>query len=500
MIRDVEGPCTIGHWITDSAYRTPDRSAIEFLDRRVSYRALDEGSTQLARGLLAHGLAPGDRIVTLSENRPEQVELLFACAKAGFIFAPLNCHSSVVELARQLELFTPSIALASRSHYARLTEACSLAGSSPPRNIENLADSFGKQTNVVDLPPVNESDGLLLISTSGTTGRPKGSLLTQANCYWTNRSLDLSIPIGVDEVVLQVLPQYHVGGWNVQPLLAWCKGATVVLEPSFIPDRVFDLIANRRITTMMGVPTTYLMLAQHSRFDGADFSSLRTVVVGGASMPRALLERWRARGVDVVQGYGLTEASPNVFCLGPGEASTRYGSVGKPYAHVEVTLRDIATGEPVTGVGRGEILVRGPNVFPGYWNDSLATEEAFIDGWLRTGDVAERDGEGYYWICGRNKEMYVSGGENVYPSEIERVLCLHRNVIEAAVISVEHQLWGETGRAFVVAQPGTILDTNELIEHCRKYLASFKVPSEIEFVDELPRSLMGKIDKERLRS
>ena len=499
MTRVTTGAYTIGQWITNSASLTPDRVAIEYLDRLVSYRELDDASTRLAIGLLAHGLVRADRIVTLTENRLEQVELFFACAKAGLILAPLNGHSSAVELAGQLESFDPALAVASRAHSDRLTQACSLAGANYPLSLESLADSLERDSSVVDLPLVGDDDGLLLISTSGTTGRPKGSLLSHANCYWTNRSLDLSIPISGDDVVLQVLPQYHVGGWNVQPLLAWCKGATVILEPSFNPDRIFELLAKRHVTTMMGVPTTYLMLAQHPCFEDADFSSLRSVVVGGASMPTALLDRWHERGVEVVQGYGLTEASPNVFCLGPEDAISHAGSVGKPYARVEVALRDVVTGKLIVDVGRGEILVRGPNVFPGYWNDSSATTDTFVDGWLRTGDVAERDDAGYYWICGRNKEMYVSGGENVYPSEVERVLCLHPGVLEAAVISVAHQRWGETGQAFVVVQTGAVLDVNELIEHCRTYLASFKVPTEIEVVSELPRSPLGKIDKERLR-
>jgi len=499
MSRGGAGPFTIGQWITESASRTPERVAIEYLDRLITYRDLDDGSTRLARGLLAHGLGHADRIVTLTENRLEQVELFFACAKAGLILAPLNCHSSADELARQLESFTPALAIASQTHADRLSKACSLVGANPPLSVETIADSLERHSNLVDLPLVGDDDGLLLISTSGTTGRPKGSLLTHANCYWTNRSLDLSIPISADDVVLQVLPQYHVGGWNVQPLLAWSKGATVVLEPTFNPDRVFDLVEKRHVTTMMGVPTTYLMLAQHPRFNDVDFSSLRSVVVGGASMPVSLLDRWHERGVEVVQGYGLTEASPNVFCLGPEDASTHVGSVGKPYAHVQVALRDVATGDLVADAGRGEILVRGPNVFPGYWNDSLATTGTFIDGWLRTGDVADRDAAGYYWICGRNKEMYVSGGENVYPSEVERVLCLHPDILEAAVISIEHERWGESGRAFVVAQPGIDVDVDDVITHCRTHLASFKVPTEIEVVGDLPRSPLGKIDKGRLR-
>jgi len=501
MTNGGSGPYTIGRWITESATLTPRHIAIEFLGRKITYDELDARSTELARLLLGHGLTTGDRIATLTENRPEHVELLFACAKAGLILTPLNYHHTAHELAQQLEAFTPSLVVASEDYAARIEEACSLvAGAGEPVSFERLAESLSTHSTIADLPNVNDEDGLLLISTSGTTGGPKGALLTHANCYWTNLGFDLSIPIHSDDVVLQILPQFHVGGWNVQPLLAWAKGATVVLEPSFNPERVLDLVANRHVTMMMGVPTTYLMLAQQPGFTEADLTSLRAVVVGGASMPIALLEEWHGRGIEVVQGYGLTEASPNVFCLAPEDAFTHAGSVGKPYAFVEVALCDIVTSAIVNGVGRGEVLVRGPNVFPGYWDNPMATSNAFSDGWLRTGDIAERDAAGYYRICGRTKEMYVSGGENVYPAEVEQVLTAHKDVLEAAIISVEHLKWGETGKAFVVAKPGVTLDLEELRNHCRRHLASFKVPTEIYVMTELPRSHIGKIDKAQLRT
>ena len=250
---------------------------------------------------------------------------------------------------------------------------------------------------------VADDDPLLLVYTSGTTGKPKGALLTPANCFWTNLSFDLTTGLSGDDVVLQVLPQFHVGGWNVQALLAWWKGATVVLERDFDAARCLALIEEKRVTTMMGVPATYLFMAQEPRFADADLSSLRRAVVGGAPMPEALLETWARRGVEILQGYGLTEAAPNVLCLPPEDATRKLGWAGKPYAFVDVDLSD-----------EDELLVRGPNVFAGYWRNPQATAEAFTaDGWLRTGDVAERDDEGFYRIKGRLKDMYISGGENV---------------------------------------------------------------------------------------
>lgn len=489
----------IGRWISERARQTPCRSAIEFDGDAITYAELEVRSTELAHALLHFGLMPGDRIATLTENRPEHVELLFACAKAGLVMAPLNWRLTPPELAAQLKVFTPALITASRMHRTRMEETRSLVASATPSlDLETLAQELRPASLKRELPIVEDDDALLIIATSGTTGTPKGVVLTHANCFWTNLGFDLAAPMGGDDVVLQVLPQCHVGGWNVQPLLAWWKGATVVLESSFDPPRVLDLVARRRVTTMMGVPATYLLLAQHPGFAQADLTSLRRVLVGGASMPLTLIEEWHSRGVEVVQGYGLTEASPNVLCLAPEDATSHLGSVGKPYTYVNVALHDNDTGSFVHGAGRGEIYVKGPNVFRGYWDNAAATAAAFDDGWLRTGDVAERDEAGYYRICGRAKEMFVSGGENVYPAEVEQVLASYLDVAEAAVVAIAHPRWGESGVAFVVAKRGATLETETLTTYCRANLAAYKVPSQFHVVEELPRSTVGKVDRVRL--
>jgi fatty-acyl-CoA synthase len=288
-----------------------------------------------------------------------------------------------------------------------------------------------------------------------------------------------------DDVVLACLPQFHCGGWNVQPLLAWWKGARVVIERQFDPERALRLIEEKRITTMMGVPANYLFMAQEPSFADTDLSSLRRAVVGGAPMPVPLLEQWRERGVEIVQGYGLTEAAPNVLCLPPEDAMRKLGSAGKPYPYVEV---DVGEG--------GELLVRGPNVFPGYWRNPEATAAALAGGWLHTGDVVERDEEGYFTIKGRLKEMFISGGENVYPAEIESVLHEHPHVREAAVVGVPDETWGEVGAAYVALDAP--VETDELLAFCRERLARFKVPKQVHVVDELPRNSMGKVVKSEL--
>jgi fatty-acyl-CoA synthase len=286
-------------------------------------------------------------------------------------------------------------------------------------------------------------------------------------------------------VILACLPQFHCGGWNVQPLLGWWKGARVIVERQFDAGRALQLIAEKRVTTMMGVPANYLFMAQEPGFASADLSSLRRAVVGGAPMPVPLLEAWRDRGVEIVQGYGLTEAAPNVLCLPPEDAMRKLGSAGKPYPYVVVDVSD-----------EGELLVRGPNVFPGYWRNPEATAETLRGGWLHTGDVVERDDEGYFTIKGRLKEMFISGGENVYPAEVEAVLHEHPQVRDAAVVGIDDERWGEVGAAYVVLDEPVAED--ELIAFCRERLARFKVPKSVHVVDELPRNSMGKVVKSAL--
>jgi fatty-acyl-CoA synthase len=250
----------------------------------------------------------------------------------------------------------------------------------------------------------------------------------------------------------------------------------------------------------MGVPAIYLFLSQSARFADADLTSLRRAVVGGAPMPETLLETWQRRGIDIVQGYGLTEAAPNVLCLPPEDAVRKTGYAGKPYPYVQTALREPATGELLEGAAEGELVVKGPNVFAGYWRNDDATRAVMEGEWLRTGDIAERDDEGYYRIRGRLKEMFISGGENVYPVEVESALAEHPAVADVAVVGVADERWGEVGAAFVVVGSGTTASAEELREFCLRRLARYKVPRSFAFVEELPRSAMNKVLKDELRA
>ena len=462
----MSGLFTIDRILRDRARATPRRIAVDGW----TYADLDRRSDEIARCL-----ERGSRVSTLTRNSPEHVAVLFGCAKAGAILHPISWRLAPAEIAYQLDDADPAVFLVEDELGELADAALDLAATSPARELSERGEPSAPE----------DDDPLLLVYTSGTTGKPKGALLTHANCFWTNLSFDLATGISGHDVVLQVLPQFHVGGWNVQSILAWWKGARVVLERSFDAARALELIESEQVTTMMGVPANYLLMAEAPGFATADLSSLRLAVVGGAPMPVPLLDTWAERGIEIVQGYGLTEAAPNVLCLPPEDARRKAGSAGKPYPYVECRI-----------AADGELLVRGPNVFAGYWRNPEASAAAFRDGWLLTGDVAERDDEGNYTLRGRIKELVVSGGENVYPAEVEAVLHDHRAVVEAAVVGVPDERWGEVCVAYVVTRAP--LDEAELRAHCTERLARFKVPKAFHTVEALPRNSLGKVVKSEL--
>lgn len=497
---------TVGRWTTDRALATPHRVAIDDRGVVLTYSVLDARAQALADSLLAAGCAVGDRIATLTGNSSDHVVLFFACAKAGLVLVPLSWRLTPRELGAQLDQCDPVLFLID-DEFSTLGEKAA-ASAARPVPLGPLGDAGVERSVPALLRPargavahraVRDEDALMIVFTSGTEASAKGVILTHANCFWTNLALSRTAELTSADVVLAVMPQYHVGGWNIQPLLAWWVGATVVLERTFDPGRVLQLIRDRRITTMMGVPANYLFLAEHPAFGRADLSSLRHAIVGGAPMPEPLLRLWHERGVRLMQGYGLTEAAPNVLCLPSDEAEERSGMAGKAYPHVAVALRDPASGQVVEGSGVGELVVSGPTVFLGYFRNQEATDRALRAGWLHTGDLAERDEEGYYRIVGRIKDIYISGGESVSPAEVENVLFEHPAVADAAVVGVPSERWGETGVAFVVKRPGQEVSDTQLIAWSQDQLARFKAPSAVRFVEVIPRTASAKILRSQLQ-
>lgn len=501
------GDHTVGRWVTESARRQPAKVAIDDRGVRITYGELDRRSDELAAAFARAGFGPGDRVATLAGNSADHVVVFFACAKVGLALVPLSWRLTAHELATNLATAAPALLLVEEAWDRVGREAVRRTGTPVPTT---TLGSTGVESTVPDRflrpsqawpaqRPVRDDDPLLVIFTSGSEATPKGVVLTHANCFWNNLALAQALELTASDVVLATLPQFHVAGWNCQPLAAWWLGATVVMERTFEPSRVLQLVTDRSVTTMMGVPTQYHLLAADPGFRAAALSSLRQVVVGGATMPVPLLQVWADRGVPVLQGYGLTEASPNVLYLPPAQAASRPGAVGWPYPYVEVRIVDPNTGEPLPGEAVGELQVRGPAVFPGYLGAPDQTAAAFSGEWLRTGDLAARDSDGCHRIVDRLKHIYISGGENVAPAEVETALVRHPLVAEAAVVAVPHDVWGEVGVAFVQPEQGAGLTPEEVLAHARECLAGYKVPHEVHIVAELPRTGIGKVARTRLR-
>lgn len=496
-----EGEHTTGRWLRDRAASDARSIAIDDRGVLIDYATLWARADALSRRFGEAGYGAGSRICTVSGNSIDHVVAFFACALAGIAFVPLSWRLTPAELGALISRSRADLVLIEDEHAVLASEALRSLGTSAPLQAGLGATGAEQQLPAARVPrtvrPPQSDDPLLVIYTSGSEAAPKGVVLTHASCFWNNLALGRAMPMTSSDVVLAMLPQYHVAAWNVQPLLAWWVGATVVLERSFQPDRVLQLIQERRVTTVMGVPTQYRMLLEVGDIERYDLGSLNRVVVGGATIPPELAADWAERGIALTQGYGLTEAAPNVLHLRPEDLAAHPGTVGRPYPSVDTLLVDPATELPLEGPATGELWVRGPSLFAGYLDDAAATARAMRDGWLRTGDLVSRDEHGVHRVVDRIKNIYVTGGENVAPAEVELALAAHPLVAEAGVVGVPDRVWGERGFAFVVAREP--LSADELLAFARTRLAAFKLPAYIEFIDELPRSTIEKITRGELR-
>jgi fatty-acyl-CoA synthase len=493
-----------GFMLTRRAALSPERTALIFRDESWTYAELNRVTNRVAHGLHALGVNPGDRVGFLGLNHPRFLFTLFGAAKLGAIFVPLNFRLTGPELAyiiRDAGLHT----LVYEENFASIIEAIrdeltvrELVSSEAREGSRSFDDLIHDQRDTDLDYPVAENDTAWIMYTSGTTGRPKGAMLSHGNVLWNNINASLAFDGLSDDRTLAVAPLFHIGGLNVTPIPSLWKGATVVVEQMFEPGLVLELIEKHRITTMFGVPAMFLFMAQHPDFATRDLSSLRVLVVGGAPVPEALIKTYGARGIPFLQGYGLTETAPFACFLPSDMAEAKVGSAGIAPFFSDVKVVD-ENGHEVADGERGEIVVRGPNVMQGYWAQPDATAEILVDGWFHTGDIGKRDPDGYFYILDRKKDMIISGGENVYPAEIEDVLYQHPGIKEVAVIGVQHPRWGETVRAVVVPKEGATLTEADVIAFSEGKLARYKQPKSVVFTDVLPRNPTGKVIKFELR-
>ncbi|MFF4759820.1 long-chain fatty acid--CoA ligase [Streptomyces sp. NPDC001292] len=496
----------IGSWPARRARKTPARIAIVHEGSQWTYRDLHQRVLSLAHGLRSLGAGRGDRIAYLGPNHPAFLETLFAAGVLGAVFVPLNTRLAVQELAYNLSdsgstvlVHAPEQAevAAAAAHDAGVRHRVTLDGTDDGAlGYEDLLAAG--RTEPLDAT-VAPDDPCMIMYTSGTTGRPKGAVLSHANITWNSVNVLVDTDLAGDEVTLVVAPLFHTAGLNMTCLPTLLKGGRVLLLGTFDPDHILHLIETERVTYMFGVPTMYDAMTARPQWPDTDLSSLRTLNCGGAPVPARTIAAYLARGLTFSQGYGMTEASPGVLFLDREQTTAKAGSAGVPhfFTDTRVVLPDGQDAEPGQ---RGEILVHGPNVMTGYWGRPDDTEAAFTDGrWLRTGDIARIDDDGYAYIVDRVKDMFVSGGENVYPAEVEDTILAHPAVAECAVIGMPDQVWGEVGRAVVVLKPSAHADEHDILDHLQGRLAKYKIPKSVIFTDALPRTASGKIMKPALR-
>jgi fatty-acyl-CoA synthase len=493
-------------WIAHFSRRTPDKIALIDLEshRRFSYAELDARISRLATHLRnSLKIARGDRVAVLALNTTDTLEVQFACGRIGAVFLPLNTRLTVPELQFIVGDASPKLMI----HDGELAETALTVAKLCNVSLELLLGPGGSyEAAIASATPLDKLEDVTLddistiMYTSGTTGLPKGAIITHGMTFWNCVNLGGPAYISPSSVLLTVLPLFHTGGLNCYTNPVLHAGGTIFIMRAFDPALALQLISDpaQGINVFFGVPAIYQFMAQHSSFASSDFSRLVIGGVGGAPMPVPLLKVWEARGVALQQGYGMTETSPSVMVLDKEDAVRKAGSSGKPVLHTEVRIVRPDGGDADIGE-LGELWVKGPNVTPGYWNRPEANASSFTDGWLHTGDATRVDEEGFYYIVDRWKDMYISGGENVYPAEVENVLHQIAAIAEAAVIGIPNEQWGEVGMAIVALKPGHTLAAVEIHAHCAANLARFKCPRVIEFVDALPRNATGKIHKPTLR-
>ncbi|MDK1471888.1 o-succinylbenzoate--CoA ligase [Streptomyces sp. 549] len=489
----------LGSWPARRARKTPHRTALIHRSTVVSYAALHERTTRLAHALRAAGVRRGDRIAYLGANHPSYLETLFATGLLGAVFVPLNTRLTGPEIAYQLADSGAGVVIHAASHGALVEEAC---GRTDVRTRVAVGPDYEQLLAGASTEPIDEVVGLddvcTIMYTSGTTGRPKGAILTHGNLTWNAVNVLIDQDLTADEVALVSAPLFHTAGLNMLTLPVLLKGGSCVLAEAFDPGGTFDLIERHRVTFMFGVPAMFDQIARHPRWQASDLSSLRMLSCGGSPVPTSLITTYQGRGLTFMQGYGMTEAAPGTLFLDAEHAVSKAGSAGVPhfFSDVRVARPDLT---PAGVEETGEILVRGPHVMPGYWGLPQESEAAFTDGWFRTGDAARVDADGYVTIVDRLKDMIISGGENIYPAEVEDALLAHPDITECAVIGVPDATWGEVGRAVVVARADATIDPDEVLASLSGRLAKYKIPKSLVAARELPRTASGKLLKTHVR-
>lgn len=490
-------------WLARWATYRPDKVAFKEFEtgRSLTFAQLNRLGNHLAHHLQSQmGFDKGSRIAIIAENCLEYWILFTAMQKTGGILAPLNYRLAGAELDYLLSDCDPQILICEDKFSPKLEGSAQRDKIPFVLSVSELSDMCSSEQEETAVEPytevsIQEEDPILILYTSGTTGFPKGALYTHKMLFWNSINTALSLIVNTESRTINCMPPFHTGGWNVLSTPFLHHGGYSCLVKSFDAAVILQLLEEERATIFMGVPTMLKRMAEQPEFASCDFKSLHYMVVGGEPMPLPLIRQWHQRGVPIRQGYGMTEVGPNLTSLHQQDAVTKIGSIGRANFYVDTRIVDEAGHDCAPGKA-GELLLKGPMVTPGYWNKPAATSEALTDGWFKTGDRVLQDEEGYLFVVDRIKNMFISGGENIYPAEVERVIQSHPAVNEVAVIGVPDPKWGETGKAFIVSK--TPLQITAIQDYCCRRLAKFKIPKYVVFMDELPKNDTGKIDREML--
>ncbi|MGV2940738.1 class I adenylate-forming enzyme family protein [Mesobacillus sp. LC4] len=489
-------------WLGSRAGLTPDAVAVADAgtDQEWSYREVNDRAKAIAVWLSEKGVKKGDRVALLAPNGISYFDLLFACGKIGAIFVPLNWRLSLDELAYIIKDCEPRL-LAFHSNF---TKEVTMIWDEEDLCIQINGSRYGQLLDVtvgqLGAEKVEEEDPLAMIYTGGTTGKPKGAVLSHRAIIWNSISTIASWNLTNEDRTVTYLPLFHTGGLNALSIPILMAGGTVVLANDFSPESAIRNLIEHSCTIVLFVPTMHHMLVKSDLFQKTKFEDLKLFLSGGAPCPLEIYEAYKQKGIAFKEGYGLTEAGPNNFYIDPSEADVKRGSVGKPMLFHNIRILD-ETGIEVREDEVGELVIQGNHAFSYYWKNKNATADTLKDGWLHTGDLAKRDKDGYYYIVGRKKEMIITGGENVFPLEIEHWLCSHPSIQEAAVIGVADDKWGEVVTSYIVLEEGAgaALSEGDVKQYCKQKLGSYKVPKNIYFISQMPKTHVGKIDKKLLK-
>lgn len=496
----------LAHMILSQAELSCDRLALVFEGASWTYAEFAQRVRAIAGDLRSRGVCMGDRVGFLGFNQPAFLETMVATNALGAIFVPLNFRLTGEELAFIIGdagvhtlVVDPDLTEVISGVRERLPCQRYLSVGQGVDGYESLETAIAAATPIDEAVEVGAHDTLLIMYTSGTTGLPKGAMLTHGNFIWNNINASYSMGVSRDDVTLSTAPLFHIGGLNTGVITSLQMGNPIVIARHFEPGLILSLIEQHKVTHMFGAPAMFLFMSQHPNFDTTDLSSIRLFICGGAPAPEPLLRLYGERNITFSQGYGLTETAPFSSFLTPDKALSKLGSAGLPPVLSGIRIVD-EDNRPVAANERGEICLRGPNIMKGYWNRPEATAKAIdAEGWFHSGDIGYLDDEGYLYICDRVKDMVISGGENVYPAEVESVLFAHEAIAEVAVIGLPDEKWGEAVTAIAALHEGQNLTLEELRTFAADKLARYKLPLRLHFVDALPRNPAGKVLKFKLR-